>query len=93
MVLVETYALLLNHTRQGRAIAIRFLDWAERTAIQIERVRQEDEHAAIALVRDHDDKTYSLCDAMNFVVMERLGIHEAIAFDGDFQSYGRFTVL
>jgi uncharacterized protein len=56
-------------------------------------VRESDEESAIGLVRRHADKGYSLCDAMSFVVMERLGITEAIAFDRHFVEYGRFTIL
>ena len=37
--------------------------------------------------------TYSLCDAISFVVMERLGITVAIVFDRDFRDYGRFVLL
>ncbi len=59
----------------------------------MERVSEADEKNAFALVRDHEDKTYSLCDALGFVVCERLGITEAIACDDDFRSYGRLTVL
>jgi predicted nucleic acid-binding protein len=47
----------------------------------------QDERKAIALVRADGDKTYSLCDAQSFVICERLGITEAIAFDEDFSSY------
>lgn len=46
-----------------------------------------------AVVRGHSDKTYSLCDALGFVVMERLGITEAVAYDRHFREYGRFTIL
>jgi predicted nucleic acid-binding protein len=60
MILVETYALLLNHTHQRRILAIQCLDWMQRVPIQIERVREEDERHAITLVREHEDKTYSL---------------------------------
>lgn len=73
---------------------MRFLDWLDRVeSTRRERITEEDEGKAVALVRDHDDKTYSLCDALSFTVMERLGIREAIAFDSDFRSYGRFTIL
>jgi len=41
----------------------------------------------------HTDKSYSLCDALSFVVMERLGVTEAISFDRHFREYGRFTIL
>jgi hypothetical protein len=41
----------------------------------VERVSKEDESLAIDLVRIHEDKTYSLCDAMSVVVVARLGIH------------------
>jgi hypothetical protein len=94
VVVIETYALLLNRSVQGRALAVRFLDWLDRVeSTRRERITEEDEGKAVALVRDHDDKTYSLCDALSFTVMERLGIREAIAFDSDFRSYGRFTIL
>src|SRR5712692_3748679 len=62
-------------------------------AYRVVRVRKTDEDKAIALIRAHRDKLYSLCDALSFVVMERLRIREAISFDQDFRSYGRFAVL
>lgn len=92
-VVVETYALLLNRTRQGRDSAIAFLDHLERTEVRVERVSEIDEQRAIVLVRAHNDKTYSLCDAQSFVVMERLRISEAIAADEDFRQYGFKTLL
>ena len=58
-----------------------------------EALRESDEAAAIALVRAHEDKTYSLCDAMSFVVMERMNITDAIAFDRHFAEYGRFALI
>ena len=92
-VVVETYALLLNRTRGGRAHAIGFLDHLERTRLRVDRVGEEDERKAIALVRHHVDKAYSLCDAQSFAVMERLEMTEAIAADADFRQYGLQTLL
>jgi predicted nucleic acid-binding protein len=92
-VVVETYALLLNRTRQGRDSAIAFLDHLNRSAVRVERVSENDERKAVALVRAHKDKTYSLCDAQSFVVMDRLRILEAIAADGDFRQHGLRTLL
>ena len=92
-VVVETYALLLYRTREGRTIAIAFLDHLRSADVRIERVTEIDESKAITLVRHHEDKNYSLCDAQSFVVMERLRINEAIAADDDFRQYGLRTLL
>jgi len=70
-----------------------FLDMVGDDAYHVERARKHDEERAIALLRAHEDKSYSLCDALSFVVMERLRIKEAIAFDRHFRAYGRFTIL
>ena len=94
-VVVETYSVLLARARDGRRAAIAFLDAVEASggALVVERIHVDDDHAAASLVRAHSDKTYSLCDALSFVVMERLGITSAISFDRHFREYGRFTIL
>ncbi|OFW06460.1 MAG: hypothetical protein A3I61_20125 [Acidobacteria bacterium RIFCSPLOWO2_02_FULL_68_18] len=92
-VVYETHALLTNRTREGREAGLRFVEHIERGFCEIVRVTQDAEAAAISILRDHQDKTYSFCDALSFVVMERLGVVEAIAFDRHFREYGRFTVL
>ena len=90
---METYTLLLVRSHGGRENAIGSLDLIAADAYRVERIRRADEERAQVLVRAHEDKAYSLCDALCFVVMERLGIHEAIAFDRHFRAYGRFTIL
>ena len=92
-VVFETYSILLVRSRDKRRAAMTFLDLVEAGNCRIERVRRADEGAAVALLRGHEDKTYSYCDALSFAVMERLGVREAIAFDRHFREYGRFTIL
>lgn len=92
-VVYETHALLTSRTREGREAGLRFVDHIERGFCEVVRVTRDDEAAAIFILRDHQDKTYSFCDALSFVDMERLGVAEAIAFDRHFREYGRFTVL
>jgi predicted nucleic acid-binding protein len=92
-VVVETHALILNRARPGREKALEFLRAIGADAYRVVRVRKTDQDKAIALIRAHRDKLYSLCDALSFVVMERLRFREAISFDQDFRSYGRFAVL
>jgi len=44
----------------------------------------EEERAAFNYFKQHEDQTYSFVDCLSFVVMERLGIREALAVDSDF---------
>jgi predicted nucleic acid-binding protein len=92
-VVTETYTLLLVRTREGHAKAVAFLDGLAGSAIRVERVRASDEARAFDLVRWHADKSYSLCDAYSFVIMQRIGITDTIAFDRHFREYGQFTIL
>jgi uncharacterized protein len=48
----------------------------------------EDEASARATIYRYTDKTFSLTDAISFVVMERLGITTPFTFDDDFRQYG-----
>ena len=89
----ECHALLLNRSRPGHQNAIAFLDLIDGDEYRVERVKGRDEKRTVQPVRAHQDKSYSLCDALSFAVMERLGLSDAIAFDEDFRSYGRFTTL
>ncbi len=49
----------------------------------------EEEQAAFAYFKRHRDQKYSAVDCLSFVVMEKLGITEALAVDSDFTH--RFT--
>ena len=92
-VVFETYALLVNRVRNGRELAVRFLDELDNGFCHVHRVSPSDEKKAADLLRAHKDKTYSFCDALAFVVMQRLRIKDAIAFDRHFREYGRFTMM
>jgi len=88
VVVFETFTLMLIRARDGRRHAIQLLDAIEGDRYQVERVRQVDERHASTLVRAHADKRYSMCDALSFVVMERLKIKEALSFDRHFKMHG-----
>jgi predicted nucleic acid-binding protein len=88
----ETYTLTRVRARNGREIAIGFLDDIQDGLCDIERVRPLDEARAVELLKRYADKRYSFCDALSFVVMEQLGVAEALAFDDDFRSYGKLVL-
>ncbi|MBI5161631.1 MAG: type II toxin-antitoxin system VapC family toxin [Micrococcales bacterium] len=92
-VLFETHALILSRARDGRDLALRFLDSVLMGLCRVERVTRLDEQHALDLIRKQQDKAFSYCDALSFVVIERLGIEQAIAFDRHFRQYGRLTLL
>ena len=45
---------------------------------------------AIGLLRQHVDKSYPFCDAISFVVMQRLGTKRVAAYDDHFRQFGEF---
>lgn len=70
-----------------------FLEDIQDGLCDIERVRPVDETRAIDLLRRYIDKKYSFCDALSFIVMEQLGVAEALGFDNDFRSYGKLVLV
>ncbi len=68
----------------------RILDSAE---IEIIWVDETLHRQAIALLWERADKTYSLCDAVSFVVMRRHGISESLTTDKHFGQEGFVKLL
>lgn len=85
-VLAEMHALLLR--RMGRSIALQVLSTIEQSTTTIVRVSARDERRAREIIRQYDDKDFSLTDATSFAVMERLRISHAFAFDRNFTQHG-----
>jgi predicted nucleic acid-binding protein len=44
----------------------------------------DEERRAFEYFKRHQDQTYSMVDCLSFIVMEKLGIREALAVDSDF---------
>jgi predicted nucleic acid-binding protein len=91
-----SFILAETHAYFSRSAAMRnqILDDAEKNpALRWEPVLRSDEVSALALLRQHRDKEYSLCDAISFVVMQRLGIRHAAAFDNHFRQFGGFQII
>ena len=90
LVFAETHAYFARAPRRRRQI----LDDGERNPlISCEPLSPPDQRNATRLLRQHEDKSYSLCDAVSFVVMRRLGLKRAAAFDEHFQRFGEFEII
>jgi predicted nucleic acid-binding protein len=60
---------------------------------EIVTVISNDFERAWQMFRDYQDKKWSFTDCTSFIVMERLGITRAFAFDDHFRQFGIATVL
>jgi uncharacterized protein len=85
-VVAEAHAL--HVTRLGRGVGLTFLNGFERGETIVVRVSAADERRAVQIIRQYQDKDFSLTDATSFAVMERLRIGWAFSFDRDFAQYG-----
>lgn len=87
LVVGETWTLL--NRRDGHAAAVRFLDAVAASArVTQAHVDPKTANAAWDWLRRHDERTYSYVDATSFVLMRHHRLHEALAFDGDFNAAG-----
>lgn len=91
-VLDET--LTLVKLKMGYLVAVNFGQklWSQEVAGLV-RVTEEDESRAWEIFIKFKDKGYSFTDCTSFVIMERLTIDTAFAFDDHFIQYGRFIVI
>jgi uncharacterized protein len=89
-VLCEIHAHFSRAPEKKRVI---LQDFENNPLVQIEEVTHADQQLAFKLLRQQTDKSYSLCDAVSFVVMQRLGLKQALAFDEHFRQVGEFEIL
>lgn len=77
--------ITLTRVRIGHQAAVVMGErlYSEKMA-RVQRATVEDERAAFEYLKKHRDKEYSAVDCLSFVVMDKLGITEALAVDDDF---------
>jgi predicted nucleic acid-binding protein len=61
--------------------------------VEIVWVDEQLHRLAVQLLRARRDKTYSLCDAVSFVLMRERGIREALTTDKHFEQEGYIRLL
>ncbi|MCG9884130.1 MAG: PIN domain-containing protein [Cyanobacteria bacterium] len=91
--IIDEYIALVTARRYSRVDAIDFIDSLLNTPkIEVIWVNEPLTRSAIELLKNRPDKTYSLCDAVSFVVMQQRGINQALTTDKHFSQEG-FTAL
>jgi len=82
-VVFETITLARRRVGHRQAAHVGERLYAEKIA-RIHCASFEEQRQAFAYFKKYDDKRYSMVDCLSFVVMENLGIREALAIDEDF---------
>lgn len=85
LIVGETWALLNSHL--GRQAALVFWETLREARIPLLTVEPADLEAAWHIAQAFPDQPFSFVDCTTFALMERLGIHEAFAFDTHFLVY------
>lgn len=79
---------------RSRAVRDRIIaDFWENPLMHLAEISRTEHKTAIELLRKYDDKSYPFCDAVSFVVMQRLGVRKVAAFDDHFHQFGEFEVI
>jgi predicted nucleic acid-binding protein len=84
---LEAHALLLR--KVGRFVA---REWLLRSGLHVIRPTGAEEERARSLIATHEDKDWSLCDAVSFAVILGRKAAGAFSFDHHFRQAGRFRV-
>lgn len=91
--LVDELLTLLRYRGESRRAVEIGADLFSETAARIEWVTPADVHRAWDIFVSYQDKAWSFTDCVSRVVMERLGITHAFAFDEHFRQFGTVTVV
>ena len=91
-VLSETLTLLRMRGERERANWLGERIWSEELAV-LYLVNREDQLAAWDVFRRFADKDWSFVDCLSKVVMERLEIDTALAFDHHFRQFGNVQIV
>lgn len=91
--IIAEYVALANARRFPRSSVLAFVvDLLDNPDIETVWVDEPLHRYAVELLTQRQDKTYSLCDAVSFVLMRQRGITEALTTDRHFEQEG-FTRL
>lgn len=88
--IIAEYVALATARRFPRSPVLAFVDNPDIETIWVDEPLHR---AAIELLIERQDKTYSLCDAVSFALMRQRGILEALSSDRHFEQEGFIRLL
>jgi predicted nucleic acid-binding protein len=91
---IAEYVALANARRFPRASVLDFVvDLSGSPDIETAWVDESIHRAAVELLTLRQDKTYSLCDAVSFILMRQQRVSEALTTDRHFEQEGFVRLL
>ena len=91
---IAEYVALATARRFSRTSILSFMtDLMGNPDIETVWVDESLHRAAVDLLLQRPDKTYSLCDAVSFILMRQRGITEALSTDRHFKQEGLIRLL
>ncbi|MEH2387438.1 MAG: VapC toxin family PIN domain ribonuclease [Nostoc sp.] len=92
--IIAEYVALATARRFPRSSVLAFVvDLLDNIDIKTVWVDEPLHRRAVDLLMERKDKTYSLCDALSFVLMRQRGITEALSTDRHFEQEGFIPLL
>jgi predicted nucleic acid-binding protein len=85
VIVAEGWSLIAAHL--GRTAAISFWETLRSARIPILPLEAVDLESAWRIMQAFSDQAFSFTDCTSFALMERIGVHEAFAFDAHFLVY------
>ncbi|TVQ20021.1 MAG: PIN domain-containing protein [Leptolyngbya sp. DLM2.Bin15] len=92
-VLAELIALALIRRFPRPAVLAFVMDLLDNPDIEVVWVDEQLHREAMKLLMERQDKTYSLCDSVSFVLMRQRGMTEALTTDRHFEQEGFVKLL
>lgn len=92
-VLAELVALALIRRFPRPAVLAFVMDLLDNPDVETVWVDEQLHRQAMRLLNDRQDKTYSLCDAVSFVLMRQRGMTESLTTDRHFEQEGFVRLL
>lgn len=91
---IAEYVALANVRRFSRVSVLNFVvDLLGNSDIETVWVDEPIHRAAVELLTLRQDKSYSLCDAVSFILMHQRGVSEALTTDRHFEQEGFVRLL
>ncbi len=92
-VLAEFVALATVRGLPRTAVLAFVADLHDSPEVTVVYVDEALHRAALALLQQHADKTWSLCDAVSFILMRRYSVNEGLTTDRHFEQAGFVRLL